>query len=983
MTTPEIIIKRATGHQNNASRPRVSAFVSAHAGSGKTHVLVNRVIRLMLAGAPPEKILCLTYTRAAAAEMKTRLFERLARWVEMDDQALIREIARETGHHMRYEEFELAAPRTLFARALETPGGLKVQTIHAFCERLLHSFPVEAGLSPGFEMIDEALSGELLAAAQRRVLAGNAGEDGKEEGDEKAEKAAKAGEDDGGKLAEHVSLLSAHLGEKQLSSLLSAVLARRKSLVRLMHGPGWRQRLAARLGADPETADEQLFERWFAEIDRELLAAVIEHLADYPGDYNDAQARAYEELARATTAADAWELSRKAFFTKNGTPRADSSTIGKKAARAAPELARRLLDMRDSFSRHHDQLLANRMWRANVALFEVAHAVIALYQEDKKRRGLVDYDDLIERTLELLEGHSSAWVLYRLDAGVDHVLVDEAQDTSPEQWRIIRLLTEEFHAGEGSHADGPPRTVFAVGDFKQSIYSFQGADPQSFLDTRDWLAERFRQAGVEFENVEMDTSFRTVPAILEMVDKVASGLDLGFAAEGELKHQTARPGDPGFVELWPLEEAPGKRRNGDIWSAPRQLHDPEAARLRLSRKIAATIRRWLDEGRAIPGEDGHPRPMTPGDILILLRKRTTFMDAMISELKRHGIPVAGADRLEVGSHIAVRDMLALGRFLANREDDLSLACVLKSPLLARDDGKPFTDDDLMALRMEDVKNRRDISLWRQLRRAAKKNEQPYGRAVETLQRWWAMAGFHAPYELFARILGRDGGMRAFLSRLGAEAAEPLEAFLDLARQHERLQPPSLGGFLAYMEAINPELKRDMEAAAGEVRVMTVHGAKGLEANIVFLPDTCDGAASSHESLIIAPPDERAGEGEMPLWIMSSKHQPASLGKIIDEWKARQRHEHNRLLYVAMTRARDRLYVAGALTGNRKKPHPQSWYEAMSRHMKSDEFAITGPDGETICWRYPPDGKETAVAAARDKTAAPAAPPEWLRRPPAA
>ncbi len=954
----EAIKERASRRQNEVSDPKVSAWVSAHAGSGKTHLLVNRIIRLMLAGAAPEHILCLTYTRAAAAEMKQRLFKTLSGWITLDDEALRQAIRAMTNGEIRLQGDELRRARSLFARALETPGGLKAQTIHAFCERLLQAFPVEAGVTPGFEVLDEAASAALLAEARARVLSGVSAQDG----------AARR------RMADDLAIITAHASEPDFDELLTRVIGHRLVLRRLAHDPQGRASLLARLrqllGISGEQDDSAIMEEWFASLDRAFLRRAAEILQASDKATNRDQGARLVRMLEAATPLEAYEAACDFFLKKDGNPKSDIKILTRLLARDNPRLARELFAAREEFVIFVEYLKSVRLYHANKALLDIGLAVIGEYDRAKARAGLSDYDDLIDATLRLLsdDNISAAWVRYRLDGGLDHVLVDEAQDTAPEQWEIIAALTEEFHAGEGiGHL--LERTIFAVGDYKQSIYSFQGAQPDAFFQMRDHFSRKARQAGKTMRDLQMNTSFRSVPPVLRAVDMVfgSGDLDFGDTSGGMPPHEPVRAGDGGLVELWPLEEPPQGPARKNPWQPPGKLDFIEKPRLRLARRIAGTIRRWLDDGEILESEN---RPIRPDDILILLRTRSDFMDAIIAALKQRGIKVAGADRLKVTGHIAVQDMMALGRFLLLPDDDLSLACVLKSPLCARDDGEPFDDDDLLALR---TSSSRGDSLWRQLR-----DWPAASRTVQALREWRGMAGFVPPYELFANILGRHGRRAAFISRLGQEAEEPLDAFLDLARAFEREHAPSLTGFLEYLEISEPEIKRDMEEGHGEVRVMTVHGAKGLQANVVFLPDTCSVPDASKLKYILVPPMEEEGE-ETPLWTFNKDERSLTAQRMVDRTLEKNRQEYYRLLYVAMTRARDRLYIGGV--GDPDKLKPESWYARIASHLQKETFAITGPDGQVCCWRLQEQQRARTEAAKAGTEAAVPPLPAWAREMP--
>ena len=994
-------IEEATRRQRRAADPGAAAWVSAHAGSGKTHVLVARVIRLMLEGTPPDRILCLTYTRAAAAEMKNRLFDRLGDWIALDDAALRQRIAEDLGHTLRYAPGEdMAHARRLFARALETPGGLKIQTIHAFCERLLQAFPVEAGLPPGFEVMDELDARELLARATARVLGGET---------------ARAD------LAEAVESLSALLREEGFEALLHRLLRERETLSRLQQEEGLLDAvsllLAAQLGLDPLAGAEEELEAWFAGLDEALVRHVTPLFAASKGKTDRDRVPHLQALLEAIERKDiaaAHAACTSLFLKSDGGLQSRLFTKG--VAEADPAAMVSWTEMAERFFALTERLKGHDLLAANRALLSLARAVTAEYEHLKRRHGLYDYEDLIIRTRNLLDGQNvtAAWVLYRLDGGIDHVLIDEAQDTSPAQWEIVARLTEDFCAGDSARSDGRVRTVFAVGDFKQSIYSFQGAEPAAFRRMREHFARCYEAARLDFVQEEMNVSFRTAPVILKAVDAVLERIDLGLKEDRPQPHRPAWGDVPGRVELWPVI-APEKEGGAkdDPWAPPRRLEPPERPQQLLARRIAATIRRLVDGRTPVHDRDaeGRFRPMRWGDVLVLVQRRSGFMDAIIAALKQAGIPVAGADRLKVTDHLAVKDLMALGRFLLDREDDLSLACVLKSPLLSRDDGRPFDDDDLMHLTFH--AGSRQASLWQRLQRAAAEGW-PCTHAVHRLREWWRRAGFELPFDFYAGVLERDRGRRTFIERLGTEVEEPLDAFLDIARQYERDHPASLAGFLDFLETATPEIRREMEAGKDEVRVMTVHGAKGLEAPVVFLPDTCrkpDGGKETIVRVPLAPPpaSERAdgtaqdgapvsassdGEIEFPFWIGKKERRNDQAAALHETWMQRRMQEYWRLLYVAMTRARDRLYIAGALSdplpdkNDRKKgkkpkdPLENTWYAAIRDALfpggENDPHAVRDDEGRILCWRLE-EGRPPAPSATEQAEGPPVMPP-WVHEP---
>ncbi|MBE0691141.1 MAG: UvrD-helicase domain-containing protein, partial [Anaerolineae bacterium] len=506
------------------------------------------------------------------------------------------------------------------------------------------------------------------------------------------------------------------------------------------------------------------------------------------------------------------------------------------------------------------------------------------YIEAKARRAALDFDDLILRTAGLLtKADWAEWVLYKLDRGLEHILVDEAQDTSPRQWSIISGLANEFFAGAGAH--DRPRTLFAVGDEKQSIYSFQGAEPKLFASSGADFARRAADAELNWRTVPLILSFRSTEAVLASVDRVFAdpvrtpGL---MASAGPIQHHARRIGHAGLVEIWPTEvwQAP---EAAEAWS-PLSDEPAQSPVARLTNRIAETIDGWLKGGERLESEN---RPVRAGDILILVRKRQPFAAAMVAALKARGIPVAGSDRMQLTEQIAVEDMMALGEFLILPEDDLALAAVLKSPMFNLD------DDDLLTFAPG-----RKGSLWSALLAAAKANPR-LAPAATTLRRWRAEADFRPPYEFFASLLDNEGIRTRMLARLGPEAAEPLDEFLDLALDYDDRNPPSLQGFLVWLRRLRLEIKRDQEHGRDEVRVMTVHGAKGLEAPIVFLPDTCSSGSGRQAGSLLPLPGVRRPVGfpDPYVWPVkgTSRHPAVQAAKnAID---AAEAEERDRLLYV--------------------------------------------------------------------------------------
>ncbi len=844
-----------------ASDPHLSAWVAANAGSGKTHTLANRVARLLLDDARPEKILCLTFTKAAAAEMQHRLFKQLGEWAMLPD-AVLREKISEVGA----EPDDLPKARRLFAKALETPGGLKVLTLHAFCQLVLSRFPIEAGVTPGFDVLDDAAARALIADARQTVLE-------------------RAGRGEA-KLADAVAYLAIEKGEPRLNDTLAASLGndRRKMdrfFDRLRGEPFedavWRAHGIAR---DWDGAGD-----FCAALrkDAGTLKPICVWLAGgKPSDFENAGALSqFLGLAE-----DGFGLLRDLFLTKDGKPR--QRLVSKSLADTRPDYFSRLVNLQAQVLAVEDQRRAARAARLTNASLTLIAAVRSEYAKAKERQGVLDYDDLIVKTLALLErGDAAGWVLYKLDNGIDHILIDEAQDTSPEQWRIVRKLAEEFFAGEG-RARGT-RTIFAVGDEKQSIFSFQGADPSQFDINRHHFERLAAMAEQAFVDQPLMTSRRSAPHILAFVDQVFANetARAGLTSRGrEIEHLAHRSEALGGIEFWTALKAP-RTENKDPY-LPVDAPEPDGPVVILAKRIATQIREWLDGSQMLPG---HEKPISPGDIMILLPRREPFGGEVIRQLKLRHIPVAGADRIVLTEQIAVMDLMALGRFVLQRDDDLNLASLLRSPLCG------ITEEELFTLC-----HKRRGTLWQALDEW--KDDLDFAPSHIFLSEMLGRADYAPPFEFFSHALMARGKKRELIAQLGPESEDVIEEFMSLALAYERGATPSLEGFLDWVARGNTEVKRDMEKGRDEVRVMTVHGAKGLEADIVILPDT---------TTLPDPPSRKGhllyhGDGvlyplaahEAPQVVIAAKR--VELDEVLNE--------HRRLLYVALTRARDRLYVCG-------------------------------------------------------------------------
>ena len=940
--------------QREAADISASAWVDASAGSGKTKVLVDRLLRLLLgAGEPPaapQRILCLTFTNAAAAEMANRLNQRLADWAVASEQALSDSLAGLLGEPAN-EALRIRA-RELLPHVLDAPGGMRIQTLHGFCDSLLRRFPLEAGVPPYFDVLDEPAAAATMAEAQNATIA-SLGDDAE--------------------LRDALAIVTLRAHETRASKLLNELVRERGRLRRLIQDAGGFDGLVSRLhesigierGADPEEiVRAACADGSFAGSDLRALAQALK--GGSKGDNRRGAAMAAWlalDEERRTARFDSWM---KVFLTGEGAPR---KTVATKAIiESAPgiknmikEETRRLLGVEAERRR---AVVAG----ATTALLTLGNAILESCEARKRARGRLDFDDLILSARDLLTKPGKAeWVLYKLDGGLDHLLIDEAQDTSPEQWEVVRALTDEFFAGEG--ARDKHRTVFAVGDPKQSIYGFQGADPAKFSETKAWFQKKAGAARQEWRDVPLEVSFRSVAPVLRTVDEVfaRTGASDGLTFDNRpVRHRAHRKGQAGMVEIWPPEER-AAAETPEPWKPPVERIPVPSALDKLAARVAERIAALCDGAHEL---ESRGRTVRPGDILVLVRRRNKFVDALVRGLRQRDVPVAGVDRLVLKDHIAVMDLIALGRFLLLPGDSLSLAEALKSPLFR------FDDDDLFELAHD-----REGSLWARLRERAEKRPL-FAEAAERLRKLLSRADRVTPYALFADLLATEG-RRLFLSRLGDEANEPLDEFLSQALVYERSKAcesgnvPGLQGFLHWLETGKIEIKRDHETGGGAVRVMTVHGAKGLEAPIVFLPDTMQKPRRTAQ--LVWAPDRR-----LVLWPVRKQHWDTLSAEWRETEQARDLEEYRRLLYVAMTRAEDRLIVCGwetrAKSSDRKRAETsaETWHAMARKALGGEE------DGKSILRRQsaqtaPPDRADAHAAAATDD----APPPPWLRTVPPA
>ena len=951
--------------QDMASDPQVSAWVGASAGTGKTKVLTDRVLRLLLPrrdnatmansggnsdvnlGSDPGRILCLTFTKAAAAEMAVRINQRLADWTVADDDQLNKELQELTG--MRPDADLRAAARRLFGQVIDAPGGLKIMTIHAFCQSMLSRFPLEADISPNFEIIDDTLARQLMDQAIEDTLSDALEQD-------------HPSKDSKETIMRHAfDHLSRFCSETKILSLIQKLEAERLQFLQMLREvPGRRNpsdlwvELCSIYDLDPArhfySGQSTDIYRAFCQlqiISQDRLWRVCQALS-HGGVKDKAAGEKLQRWLEGTEQfrLDAWDILSQSFMTKKKEPR----KLSKAAVEQTPTLEQDCEQISAEILKVEERAKTFQAAQDNWALLLFGQAVQENYAAAKARRNVLDFEDMIRLSGDLLsKTHAAQWVLFKLDGGLDHILIDEAQDTNPQQWEIIAALSQDFFGGDTAQMQDPrtQRTIFVVGDDKQSIFSFQRADPDGFVSMRRFFKHKIEQARQKFRPVALNTSFRSTPPILRMVNAIFNKpdgrLSLGLNSQEDITHFSDKEGHAGQVELWPLidpaekeakdakeEKETQKNTSEDPgWLLPILTSFIPTPKAELSKTIAGNIKQMLDQKEILPSKG---RTVEPGDIMILLRERHGLAASLIRDLKSLGIPVSGLDRMVLTQELVVEDMLSLADFALLPEDDLSLACILRSPLI-----------DLSEDNLYDLAYGRPGSLW-----AALKSHPDHKAIAEYLSHLIKKAGELRPYDFFASILHATcpaalkiqdqnknatpyiSGFKAIQYRLGQDAIDPLEEFLNSALGYEQEELPSLQSFVYRQRHNHSQIKRDQEEAGGKVRIMTVHGSKGLQAPIVFLPDTIMTARSQARKRpdLIWP--NRSGLS-LPIWRgRPVAEQSEIFAKALAPVEDYLGKEYQRLLYVAVTRAEDRLIICGAQPSGADTPLPNCWYEVCRR-----------------------------------------------------
>lgn len=962
--------------QRLASDPAASVWVTASAGTGKTKVLTDRVLRLMLSGAAPESVLCVTFTTAASALMTIRIREELSQWATMDDKALAERLEKLSGE--KPDADTQARARRLFAEFLDASNGMRIQTIHALAQDMIRRFPIESGIPPYFEVMDDQTASDLLRDARAQVLRD-------------------VQKNPNTPLAQAVRMVTPEVAEDDFVNLIGELTYRRGELLSIFAQKGGLEETIEEVYSYLDAPDDT---------DSKALNDMLNSDSGLYGDAPDITAlNAAAEILAAGSAADlekakmikAWLLhpeQRAEFFwdyaavflTADGVLRKTLAT--KKCADAIPAMtaeAERLM-------RGIDAISSMNVARGTEAILRLTSAILDTYAEKKRTLNLLDYDDLIHSVNVMMrEDGAARWALHKLPGDIKHILVDEAQDTNPDQWELVGSLVRELFTQQ-QNAPKPPKpgqapTLFVVGDEKQSIFSFQRADPREFARRKKDFAALVKATGGDWRALDMDIAFRSSPAITRAVDAVfanpeaSDGLFSRDAApDKQVHHEPFRRGQAGLVEIHPVITGVAKEEP-EAWSLPLPSEDDATVDpgQQLADQIADQIKGWLDSKEKLPARG---RAVSPSDIMILVRRRSAFVDQLVRALKKRDIPVSGADRLSLREQIVVMDLVALGEWLLFPRDDYKLACILKSPLIG------FSDAQL-----EQVAAGRKGDLWSSLQAAATKDDADpaFAAAVDYLAGLQTRYANARPYEFYSDILMNDcaasrgdgkpqSGLNALYARLGFEAEDPMVEFMNAIERYEKLNAPSLQGFLAWLEAGEAEVKRqiNLNPESPRVNIMTVHSAKGLEAPIVILPDTTGLPEDNTRARprFLWPDNDRS----VPLWVPRADLECNAFRRERHQIEAERDREFRRLLYVAMTRAADRLYVHGHQNAGRSTG--KSWHDLIVKGMTENlgKDVVIDEDTGIIRFGTPQTVKPQPDGVDHQQRLSVVGVPKWARTP---
>lgn len=860
-----------------ASDPKLNIWVSASAGSGKTKTLIDRFLRLLLNNVAPEKILCVTFTKVAAAEMLNRIRATLGEWSIIEEEKLKHDLKHLTNIEPDSKTIKIA--RNLFNSFIDNQDKLQILTIHAFCQKLITKFPIEAGIKINSILMTDDQKLALIEEAKNTFL-------NQYEGEIKEPK--------------FITHLLENIHENTLDSLIERAIHISNVSNFSTEQDLYSAKVSEILGISKDNAEEKLkdaeellsleigkslekFISFSAENDIEIISASIRFIKNQELSFK----------SRISSLKDA-------FLTKDFTPR--SALLPKKIAILNEDVLESLKNIQNLVFEYHNVEMSKKTFYLTQGFLDLTYLFNSCYSKIKQKLGYIDYTDLINMSLKLLEDESiSNWIESKLNSKISHIMVDESQDINLKQWQIIHTCLKDFFSTNKDN----PNTVFVVGDKKQSIYSFQGSSPELFSGMHKFIEKTAQNFDITLHNINFSKSFRSDPIVLNFVDKLfetISNKNRNYFCEDNLTHISNKNFEHASVEIWPLVVDVENKKDQDSyeWDISEGYKENYSPPKILANMIAKKIQTLLMNGE-----------FKPSDFMILVRKRDSLTNHLIRALKEHNLPVSGIDRLLLNENIAIKDLLSFMQFKLLPEDDYNLACLLKSPIFS------ITEEELCILCQ-----REDRSLWSNLK-LLYDNSDSFKKIHDTLEALLNNNTINTPYYFAAYCLDIRGYRSNFLSRIGMHIDEVLDEFINVCLEFEETNEPSLISFLHWFQNAKIEIKKEINNEAEEIKIMTIHASKGLQAKFIILPDTT--TVPRNKSSIIF--DQL---NNVVLYNVSENHS-YQYQAIIENIKLQTLQEYYRLLYVGLTRASQHLLICG---NSRSKTIPElCWYEIARSTLK--------------------------------------------------
>jgi len=816
---------------------QASIWVSASAGTGKTKITIDRILALLESGVAPEKILAITFTNKAAAEMQERVANLINR--------------------KGFSDYSYR---------------LKIQTIHSFCQNILESFPFEAGLRPGFKIIDNNYAKELLEIAKEDLFANSA-------------------------ITPIIQEFIEDFHYDIITEILNEIINQRVKIEYILAGyedfNNYKDKLYEFLNLkENENFKIDIDAKLQDSLDLEFLKELQTNIAERGGKSDISKLADLNLLI-----AQPMSLSNFQSFFCNKKNEFLKRVVTSAVAKEVVNYESRIETLRSLYEQQFNLYQKHQAAELTENLLLIAQIFIKNYNALKAKQNLIDYEDIILRTIELLK-HSEHRdnILYKYDLTIEHLLLDEAQDTSPWQWEVINLLlTDLFSGRDVSYPDGEQsimsesqstnnsklnKSFFIVGDEKQSIYSFQGADHKLFSKVKAEYADKLDAIGSNLHTLDLQTSYRSQAPILKLVDdffndnKLRSKL---VESDQQIEHKIVREDNNPELQLWPKMKGFSKAEL-PYFEYPKNIVRKSSKYDEQARNIASFIKSKLAEtdknastGKAIEAQD----------ILILARERNQIYDSVINALEQAGISVQSDKSYKLLDQVIIMDLVGFLKYVYFPDDDLNLAAILKSPLFNKSEEELF----------EICHNREE----RPVCEVVKNNTQD----VEKLENLQEMANILDLEGFYLHILETIGLRHAYLENYGRKAASIIELFLNIVTSFAE-RDSDKKKFLEFIHSYEIMAKSEIVSDLNNVQLMTMHQSKGLQAPLVIVLLDKPKTKGKRDYLNIDYANK--------LILSNSLSKVAEFTTYFDGFKDKNEAEEMRLLYVALTRARDSLHI---------------------------------------------------------------------------